>query len=168
MASITTTRANGRRLLQFVAADNRRRSIRLGKVSMRQAEKVRTKVEDLLASTITGHAASRATSEWLSDLDDALYERLAAVGLVQPRRRVTLGPFIDDYIAARTDVKATTATVYRRGRQIDQSPRQRADTFPIPSAVPTDLKSSVVSNDQVWTKFTDIHLVKIHRVADAV
>ncbi len=116
MASITT-QDGGRRLIQFIAADKRRRSVRLGKVSMRQAEAVRVKVEDLLAATITGHTVARETSEWLRELDDALHDRLAAVGLVQPRRRIALGPFIDEYIAARTDVKATTATVYRRARK---------------------------------------------------
>ena len=45
MASINNE-PNGRRTIQFVGADGKRRSIRLGKVSRRQAESVKVKVEE--------------------------------------------------------------------------------------------------------------------------
>ena len=94
MASISK-QANGRKVIQFVASDEKRRSIRLGKVSLRQAQAVKFKVEDLLGSSITGSAPMRETSEWLADLDDGLYDKLAAVGLVQHRGRATLAAFIE-------------------------------------------------------------------------
>ena len=46
MASISRE-ANGRRTIQFVAPDGKRRSIRLGKVSQRTAESFRERVEQL-------------------------------------------------------------------------------------------------------------------------
>ncbi len=46
MASITRE-SNGRKTIQFVAGDGKRRSIRLGKTTVRNAEAVRVKVEDL-------------------------------------------------------------------------------------------------------------------------
>ncbi len=108
---------NGRKTIQFVASDEKRRSIRLGKVSLKQAQAVKLKVEDLLASSITGSTPRRETSEWLADLDDGLHDKLASVGLVQRRGRSTLAAFIDGYTAERSDVKETTRTVYKRVRR---------------------------------------------------
>ena len=47
MASITR-QPNGRRTIQFVGPDGKRRSIRLGKVTQRTAEGIRVKVEALV------------------------------------------------------------------------------------------------------------------------
>ena len=116
MASITRE-PNGRKTIQFVASDEKRRSIRLGKVSLKQAQAVKLKVEDLLASSITGSTPWRETSEWLADLDDGLHDKLASVGLVQRRGRSTLAAFIDAYTVERSDVKETTRTVYKRVRR---------------------------------------------------
>ncbi len=46
MASITND-ANGRRRIQFVAGDGARKAIRLGKVSQRQAEAFKVRLEAL-------------------------------------------------------------------------------------------------------------------------
>jgi hypothetical protein len=94
MASII--KQGERRLIQFVAASGARKTIRLGKVSQRQAEAVQLRVEDLLASTITGACPSRETSQWLTTIDDVLRDKLAAVGLIKARSRAMLGPFIED------------------------------------------------------------------------
>jgi len=55
VASISRQK-NGRRIIQFAGPDKRRRSIRLGKVSQRTAELVKTKVENLVSAVIAGHA----------------------------------------------------------------------------------------------------------------
>lgn len=115
MASISTE-SSGRRVVQFVSADGKRRSIRLGKVSMKQAQAVKVKVEDLVHAAFTGHVPSDETSRWLVSLDQALHARLAAVGLVKVRESVFLGAFIDAYIAQRSDVKPSTKLVYKRAR----------------------------------------------------
>ncbi|MAE61003.1 MAG: integrase [Planctomycetaceae bacterium] len=110
MASITK-QPNGRRMIQFIGPDKKRRSIRLGKVPQRTAESMKLRVEALVASSITGHAIDDETSRWVRGLDDGLSERLAAVGLIQPKASSSIGDFVDSYIASRTDLKPATITV---------------------------------------------------------
>jgi len=116
MASITKS-TNGRKTIQFTSIDGKRYSIRLGKTSLRQAEAVKHKVEDLLSSKLTGSTPKRETSEWLSNLGDDMYSRLASVGLVEGRCLTSLKHFIDEYIKERTDVKNSTHLVYIRVRE---------------------------------------------------
>ncbi|MFQ5464085.1 MAG: integrase, partial [Phycisphaerae bacterium] len=115
MASISTE-PNGRRTIQFKAADGRRRSIRLGKISQRHAMAVKLKVEQLVASSLTGHAMDDETARWAASLDDVLRDRLAAVGLVPKRESATLEAFLDGYIESRHDVKDRTKVIYKHVR----------------------------------------------------
>ena len=115
MASISND-PNGRRRIQFVGADGKRKPIRLGKVSSRYAESVKVKIEDLVSAAITSHAPADETSRWLTGLDDVLYSKLANVGLVRPRGSATLGPFTRNYIDGRTDIKPSTRTNLDRAR----------------------------------------------------
>ncbi len=116
MASITRE-TNGRKTIQFVGADKRRRSIRLGRASLRVAEAVKVRVEHLVAASITGHAVDAETGRWVADLDDVLRDKLAAVGLVAKREAATLATFIDGYIRTRSDVKPGTVIVYGQTRR---------------------------------------------------
>ena len=117
MASITYEKASGRRTIQFVGSDGRRRSIRLGPVSRRQAEAVKVKVEDLSAARATNHVAREDTLRWFTGLDDATYAKFVAVGLAEARQHTTLGAFLDDYIQRRSDVKESTRIVYGHTRR---------------------------------------------------
>lgn len=111
MASISRD-ANGTRRILFVAKDGKRKAIRLGKVTQKQAETVLLKVEHLVAATFTGHPLDAETAKWIADRDDKFASKLARVGLV-PKREEThgrLGEFIDDYLAGRTDIKPRTRT----------------------------------------------------------
>lgn len=113
MASLSND-PNGRRRILFFDADGNRKTIRLGKMSKRQAEAVKLRIEDLAASKISGGAPSDETSRWLAAIDDTLRNRLAAVGLAEKRGAVQLGPFIDDYLEKRVGVvKESTLTVDR-------------------------------------------------------
>ncbi len=116
MASISKA-SNGRKTIQFTAADNKRRSIRLGKMSMRAVEAVKVRVEHLVTASITGAAPDDQTARWLAGLDARLHDKLASAGLATRRERATLGPFIDGYIESRGDVKRATATVYGHTRR---------------------------------------------------
>lgn len=107
MASITSEK-NGCRTIQFVGADGRRRSIRLGKIAMRQVESIKLRVEALLASVISGLPIDRETAGWVRDIGDELADKLARVGLIPERASAVLGEFLDQYIAKRTDVKPRT------------------------------------------------------------
>jgi integrase len=114
MASISND-PNGRRRILFIATDGKRKTIRLGKVSRRQAEAVRVKVEDLVSSAITGHAPADETSRWLAGLDDSMIDKLAAVGLAMRRDNLTLGGWLDRYLTDREgDVKPASLTKLRQ------------------------------------------------------
>ena len=116
MASITNE-PNGRKTIQFVIGDGRRKSVRLGKVSKRQAEMVRVRIEELLAAKKTGQPLTPEITAWLEETSDELYDRLAAGKLVPARQRLGLAAFIDDYTKSRTDTKPSTQLVYTRARK---------------------------------------------------
>ena len=112
MASISRE-PNGRRTIQFVGGDGKRRSIRLGKCSQRMAETVQVKVEYLAAAQATGGALDGETARWVADLDDALHARLAAVGLLEPRKAATVGGLTDAFLAANLQVKPATRVMWQ-------------------------------------------------------
>ncbi len=110
MASIAND-PGGRRRIQFVDTDGKRRPIRLGKMSLRDAEGIARHVEALLVAKRSGQPLASRTAAWLGEIGDDLHARIAAVGLVAPREApptATLGPFLTEYIASRTDVKPLT------------------------------------------------------------
>ncbi len=114
MASISND-PNGRRRIQFVAPDKARKSIRLGKVSKRDAESIKFRVEQLLASKITGNAVDSDTAQWVAALPTPLAAKLAKAGLTarpEDKAEATLGPFLTDYVDRRTDVKPATKEVW--------------------------------------------------------
>jgi integrase len=117
MASITTT-PNGHRLIQFVVGDNRRRTIRLGKVSLKTTEKILVKVEALHSAAVANVSWDVETAKWVAGLSPVLADKLASVGLIpkrQERNKERLKPFLDTYVAGRTDVKPGTTTNLKIG-----------------------------------------------------
>jgi len=107
---------NGRKRILFVAGDGSRKTIRLGKASMKQAEAFKVKVEALIGCGITGAMADE-TARWLADLPDRMHARLAAVGLIPERQSTRLAAFLDGYIASRVDCKAGTHLFYGQTRR---------------------------------------------------
>jgi len=108
---------NGRKRIQFVAGDGSRKTIRLGKATLRQAEGIKGKVQQLaLAATGATGVVEDETIKWLAGLEDVMYGKLVAVGLVGQRESLKLGTFLDSYIKDRHDVKAGTTTVYGHTR----------------------------------------------------
>ncbi len=120
MASITTDQ-NGNRRISFSDASGNRKQIRLGKMSMRLAREVKTKVEDIVGASIAGHTPSQQTAHWIEEQrsnNSKLIEKLAGLGLVHREYRPsvpnTLEAFLVDYITGRTDTKPSTHQVYQR------------------------------------------------------
>jgi integrase len=113
MASVISD-PNGRKRIQFVAGDGSRRTIRLGKATMRQAEAVKVKIEQLVlaATSVTG-VVDDETVNWLTGIDESMYDKLAGVGLVGRRDSVKLRAFLDAYIEERSDVKPGTSITYK-------------------------------------------------------
>ena len=113
MASISRD-PTGNRAVQFVAADGKRRTIRLGKVNRRLAEKIKIKVEALAAAVKSALPVDNDTAGWLAKIGDDLHDKLVAVGLMQARGTScpTLGDFLDGYKVDRKDVGEGTQTNY--------------------------------------------------------
>ncbi len=116
MSSITA-QPGGRHTIQFIGSDGKRRSIRLGVGTRKQAEAVQCKVDDLVSASILSGTPRDETARWLASVDDVMNDKLAAVGLIPRRRVTTLAAFVDDYIAGRIDVKPGTLTVYGHTRR---------------------------------------------------
>src|SRR5262245_7953961 len=93
---------NGFKRILFVAPDGKRKTIRLGKVTAKQAAAFKVKVEALIGQAITG-VADDEVFRWLAGLDAQVYGRLVAVGLAKRREGggQTLGALLAGYIAGR-------------------------------------------------------------------
>ena len=92
---------NGRKRILFIDGSGDRKAVRLGKISVRTAEKIKIMVEALNAAEITNCSPDRETTAWVADLGDDLHAKLAAVGLTTPRRMARLGEFLDAFIDNR-------------------------------------------------------------------
>jgi len=101
MASIVND-PNGRRRILFIAPDEIRKTIRLGKCDRKSAENICRHVEALLSAKRTGESLSPSTAAWLADLDGKLRDRLAVVGLVEPVRRTTLSEFLASWLEGKS------------------------------------------------------------------
>ncbi len=120
MASVSHEKKTGRRTVQFVGDNGKRRSIRLGKVNKRQAESAKLFIEDLLHCKVTGTSPKGTTAEWIAGLPDAIRQRIERTGLLGPQERrecPTLDEWLRQYIEGRRDVKPATATVYGHTRR---------------------------------------------------
>ena len=116
MASVAND-PNGTRRILFAAADKKRKTIRLGKVSKKAADSICRKVEALNTAVIIGEAPHDDVARWVAERDSKLYDKLAAVGLVKQRDCMTLGPFIEAYLDKRTDLADGTLVNMRRAKR---------------------------------------------------
>lgn len=125
MASIATE-PNGRRRILFEGADRKRRTIRLGVVSMKDAQHALGHVENLITAAVLQASPPPRTVDWLNDVGDKFYARLVAAGLCSARviaapSLVAVGELIDAYFVRRTDLKASTQRTAKqvRARLVD-------------------------------------------------
>ena len=93
MASVVDD-PNGRRRILFVAPDEKRKTIRLGKCDRKSAESICRHVEALLSAKIGGQPLSRETAVWLAEIGSQLRDKLARVGLVETVTRLSFGEFL--------------------------------------------------------------------------
>lgn len=122
MASISSS--GGLRTIQFVdPIDRKRKSIRLGKCSMKQADEVKIKIEHLVACRAAGSSPDAVFVAWASSLGDTIHGRLSAVGLIAGRDTATLGTITAAYIEGRTDIK------WRTARNLNAARRYLIDHF---------------------------------------
>jgi len=64
-----------------------------------------------VAASIENRALDDETSRWLMNVGGVLRQKLAKVGLITELVECTLGPFVDDYIEKRSNLKPATIRV---------------------------------------------------------
>ena len=118
MASLNTDKTGSRRI-QFTDGDGRRKTVRLGNVPLKTAETVKTRIEHLLVARETSTAIDLDSAKWVSSIGDDLAGKLAAAELIPKRETTTktLGPFLQEYIDGRQDVRPDTKVVWRHVQQ---------------------------------------------------
>jgi integrase len=111
--------ANGRYRIQFTATDGKRKTLRIGKCSAKDARTARDRVEALIAAQFLGTTPDPDTLRWLASLHQVLRVRLARCGLVTgvqiPAKRDsrTLETYLGEYVTKRKpSVKPATAIVW--------------------------------------------------------
>lgn len=109
MASIKDK--NGFKEIRYLDRDRERRSLYAGKISVRAAESIGTKVEAIVARQIQGGEADGELSQWIAGLADGFHSKLANLGLCKPREiakaKPTLKAWTDRYIESHTGKPGT-------------------------------------------------------------
>ena len=115
MACITRE-PNGCRRIEFnFPGERKRRKIRLGKMNLRSAEGVKSKVEQLISSVASGYGWDNETAEWVGRIGDDLADKLAAHRLIPPRERIICPPlkeFAEALRNSRPNLKPNTLRNY--------------------------------------------------------
>lgn len=110
MASIGSDK-NGRKRILFVDRDGKRKTIRLGTMSLKQAQLVCGHVEQLVNARSGGTPIPLETAEWVGGRGDVLRGRLENVGLVTPRVRQeswTVAAWVRSYIGRKAGASIST------------------------------------------------------------
>lgn len=106
---------NGCKRIEFTIPGRRRQKIRLGKINVKSAEGVKSKVGNLVSAVISGCGWDSDTSEWVGRIGDDLADKLAAVQLIPPRDRIEcplLKPFLENLRDTRPNLKPNTKRNY--------------------------------------------------------
>ena len=74
-----------------------------GKVSAKDADSVRIRVESILNAKALNLPLAPDLVHWLTDISDKFHSKLAKTGLIEPRKQTTLVTFISPYIESKTD-----------------------------------------------------------------
>lgn len=116
MASISHD-GNGFRRILF-KLNGKRIGIRLGHISLRSAETIRTHLEEILEAHGIGRSIEPDTLKWLREVDSDLHAKFAEKGLAPSRSTPStaeVGQFVDDYIAKRS-AKPASKEIWRQGK----------------------------------------------------
>lgn len=156
MASISTD-VNGNRTIQFVACDGKRRSIRLGKMPLRNVEAVKVRVEALNSANFAGQAIDPETALWLSKRDKGLIEKLAAVGLIPEREVKTIEQLCNSYLEARSDL-----TKWRSRNNLEQTRKWLLKHFPADKRIGDITEGDTVQWRALLMKHLSENTARIH------
>lgn len=100
--------------ITFTDTDGTRKTIRLGKLNKRETDLVESRVRVLLAAKFSGDPPPPDVATWLKQTTDYIREKLAAAGLVEARKAMTIGTWLEAFLEKRSDLKPSSVIVYRR------------------------------------------------------
>jgi integrase len=119
MASIARTPKGSTRIL-FYDKDGYRKAIYLGRCSKADSEKIKHRVESVLAAGILGQSIDQDDATWLAKFPK-MREKFELVGLVEPSEPAeekdspTLADFLDDYLKRKSpSAKPGTVAAWRQ------------------------------------------------------
>jgi len=112
----------GRKRILFVAGDGSRKTVRLRKCSMRDAQDIERHIDALNVAAIQGQSVKRTTAEWLISIGDTLHKRIANTGLCPHREQreadaPTVAEFVARYIHGRHGLKPFTLANMRQAEK---------------------------------------------------
>jgi integrase len=118
MASICDD-GNGLKRILVVCPDGERRAIRLGHANKKQADSAKGHIEQIISAETLGQSRDPKTQAWLDEIDDVLYERIAAAKLVKPRAagKGSIVAFIDGHLDRNTKLKPNTVLNFKQLRR---------------------------------------------------
>lgn len=118
MASLITYNGGLWRIEFSPAPNEKRRTIRLGRVNAKTAQSFKARVEAIIADRLANRPHDAETATWLGGLDETMLAKLRAVGLADGvgLAQTTLGAFLERYFETLTG-KPSTATFYGHTRR---------------------------------------------------
>lgn len=116
MASVSR-QPNGGKTVQVRCPDGKRRSIRLGKVTMKDARLFCGHVEQLVASRISGRQPEEVTLKWLNQLPAKFVDKLQKYGLTDAKPSISLGGFLEEHFHRNRKLHKGTLTVWRQTKR---------------------------------------------------
>ena len=125
MASLSKDKSRNGYRISFYGLDKRKRVIWLGAKLFQgrkrpdlDAGKILEHIEHLIGLKEHGGQVGADTARWLTKISNELRSKLVKAELLEPladdRGPVTLGPFLEEYILNRRDVKDSTRATYRK------------------------------------------------------
>lgn len=119
MASLSAVDGGWR--IQFIDAQERRRTVRVGRCSKREAQTVQVQVGRLVSASHNNAAPPDDAMRWLAGVGDKLHSRLARAGIVQARGSCSLMEWHDRYLAQHAvshSIKGSTQVRWGRERKL--------------------------------------------------
>ena len=97
-----------------------RKTLSIGRMNKKQAQVIRSHVEQLIASAMSGQPLPPDTAGWLGVVGEELYAKLFKLELVaaeRGNRRKSLKIHIDEFIKSKTGLKPRTIIIIKQARR---------------------------------------------------
>jgi integrase len=119
MASLSREQGSWR--LQVMLPDRTRKTLRLGAIARRDAEKFKEHVERIVACIRFANPIDPETAVWAAKLPDETFSKLVDIGLMAPRQKAeaaTLAGFVEGYIEGRKgDAAPASIELFQKAKE---------------------------------------------------